>query len=137
MAMNMDRIEKAVMYHKNGFNCSQAVFIAFADKYGLNNNMSARLSCAFGGGIGRQGLTCGAVLAMCMLIGLEEGNETAIDVQNRKHCNEITKTLCDRFKKEYGSMQCSDIIGVVPCSEKVRLAAEIFEEYLESKNLIA
>lgn len=130
---NKNRIEMAETYHKKRFNCAQSVVMAFADLYGIDEKIMARISCAFGGGIGSQRLTCGAVLGMCMLIGLEEGNEDSNDTEKKKSCYEQTQILCSKFSKEYGSMECKDIIGVVPCNEKVKLAAKIFNEYLIGK----
>ena len=125
--------DKAVLLHKQGFNCSQAVGIAFSDRYNIDEKTMSRLCAAFGGGIGRQQLTCGAVLAMCVLVGLEEGNSGAEDKGKIKHCYELTRRLCGEFQRQYGSTECKDIIGITPCSEKVRLAAHIFEQYLMEK----
>ncbi|MBR1627554.1 MAG: C_GCAxxG_C_C family protein [Bacteroidales bacterium] len=130
----MDRIENAVTYHHKGFNCAQAVAVAFSDCYDIEEKTVARLSCAYGGGIGKQGLTCGAVLGMCMLVGLEEcKNDNITEAEKRKNCYAVAKSLCDKFKKEYGSIDCKDIIGMNPCSEKVRLAAQIFNDYINDK----
>ena len=130
----MDRIEKAVACHRQGLNCAQAVTVAFSDCYGMEEKVMARLSCAYGGGIGKQGLTCGAVLGMCMLVGLEEcRNDDITEAEKRKNCYAVAKSLCDKFKKEYGSIDCKDIITMNPCREKVRLAAVIFNDYINGK----
>ena len=48
------RVEKAVALFKKGFNCSQSVFTACADLYGIEDErLALRLSASFGGGIGR------------------------------------------------------------------------------------
>ena len=44
-----ERIEKAVALFKEGFNCSQAVVAAFADKYGFTQEQSLKMSASFGG----------------------------------------------------------------------------------------
>ena len=49
----MDRSEKALEYFDNKFNCAQSVLTAFANELGLSEDESLRVSCAFGGGIGR------------------------------------------------------------------------------------
>jgi C_GCAxxG_C_C family probable redox protein len=66
----MDRSEKALEYFDNKFNCAQSVLIAFAAELGLSDNDSLKVACAFGGGIGRQQLTCGAVTGAAMALGL-------------------------------------------------------------------
>ena len=36
---------KAEELFKSGKNCSQAVFLAFADKYGLSDDVASKISC--------------------------------------------------------------------------------------------
>ena len=52
----MNRVEKAEALFTSGCNCSQAVFTAFADEFGLDEELSKRLACALGGGSGRMRL---------------------------------------------------------------------------------
>ena len=69
----MKKSEKAVEYFRNKFNCSQSVFTVFSPDYSFSENDSLKVSCAFGGGMGRQQLTCGAVTGALMAIGLKYG----------------------------------------------------------------
>ena len=71
--MENERIEKAVALFKEGFNCSQSVVAAFADKYGFTHEQALKMSASFGGGIGRMRETCGAACGLFMLAGLETG----------------------------------------------------------------
>ena len=41
---------KAMELFKNGYNCSQSVFLAFADKYELSEEAALKISSSFGGG---------------------------------------------------------------------------------------
>ena len=47
--MNMEekRIEMAVSLFKEGFNCSQSVVAAFADKYGFTREQALKMSASF------------------------------------------------------------------------------------------
>ena len=45
-----ERSEKAVELFKNGYNCSQAVFAAYADLFGFDENMALKVSAGLGGG---------------------------------------------------------------------------------------
>ena len=50
-----------------GFNCSQAVFCAYAPKFGINEEAALKIASPFGGGIAHQGQVCGAVSgALCI-----------------------------------------------------------------------
>lgn len=44
-----------------GFNCSQAVFSAYASQIGIDNEAALKLATLLGGGVARQGNVCGAV----------------------------------------------------------------------------
>ena len=77
--MENERIEKAVELFKEGFNCSQAVVGAFADKYGFTREQALKMSASFGGGIGRMRETCGAACGLFMLAGLETGSTDGAD----------------------------------------------------------
>ena len=64
------RIEKAVEYFKSGYNCSQSVFAAFADLYGMDTETALKISASFGGGIGRMREVCGCFSGIAMIAGL-------------------------------------------------------------------
>lgn len=46
------RKERARALHKQGYNCSQCVVMVFEDVHGLSEDVAARASAGFGGGIG-------------------------------------------------------------------------------------
>ena len=72
----MDEIEHAVSRFKDCFRCSQAVFSAYRERFGMNREMALEVSGAFGGGMGHPGETCGAVTGTFMLIGLKWEDES-------------------------------------------------------------
>ena len=49
----MDRGEKAQELFHQGYNCAQALVLAFSDVTGLDPTTAARLTSGFGGGISR------------------------------------------------------------------------------------
>ncbi len=139
----------------NGYNCGQAVVVAFADRYGFSKEQATKLAAAFGGGIGRQRMTCGAVVGLSVLVGLEEGNTTPEDKTGMLTAFKVIKDMTEQFKEQYGSAVCGEILGLKgynkadgpalhqpipeeykgkPCALKVKLAAKIFGDYLNSKD---
>ena len=44
------RAQQAMAYFKEGYNCSQAVFLTFADKFDMDKSTALKLSSSFGGG---------------------------------------------------------------------------------------
>ena len=49
----MSKKEKAMSLFKEGYNCSQSVFGAFAEELGLDFETALKISSSFGGGMGR------------------------------------------------------------------------------------
>ena len=54
----MDHGMKAAELFLSGYNCAQAVAVAFCDVTGLEERQAARMASAFGGGLGRMREVC-------------------------------------------------------------------------------
>ena len=130
----MSRAERAKDYFMQGFNCAQAVALAFAEDTGLSFEDTAKVMQPFGGGLGRLHLTCGAVSGMSAVVGLLYGKA---DPTSKKETYAIVQDLCAKFKEKYGSLICADLLnaGKHPCVELVATCVEILEEYMESKGV--
>ena len=132
-----------------GYNCSQAVFLAFRDLYEMDEVTAARLSSSFGGGMGRLREVCGAVSGMFMAAGLLYGYETpGANSQKADHYQRIQE-LAKIYEEENGSIVCRDLLGLTqkrqepvpeertkeyykkrPCPKLVRMAAALMEAYI-------
>ena len=109
------RVEKAKTLFHQGFNCSQAVFAACADIYGIEDEtLTLRLAASFGGGIGRMRQTCGAACGMFMLAGLENGSAIEGDAEGKKQNYALVQDLAAKFQAENGSLICSELLGIAP-----------------------
>lgn len=109
------RVEKAKTLFHQGFNCSQAVFAACADIYGIEDEaLALRLAASFGGGIGRMRQTCGAACGMFMLAGLENGSAIEGDTEGKKQNYALVQDLAAKFKQENGSLICAELLGIAP-----------------------
>lgn len=146
-----ERVDKAVALFKQGFNCSQAVFAACADLYGISDqSLALRLSASFGGGIGRMRQTCGAACGMFLLAGLQNGSATVGDAEGKKQNYALVQDLAAQFQAENGSMICAELLGIAqqpqnptpearteayyqkrPCVEMVASAVRIYLKNLK------
>jgi len=109
------RAQRAVELFKQGFNCSQAVFVSCADVYGISDeNLALRLSASFGGGMGRMRLVCGAASGMFMLAGLHNGSCTPHDNEGKMANYAFVQELAGDFKGKYGSLICAELLGLAP-----------------------
>lgn len=141
------RSERAKALFEEGYNCSQAVFAAFADRYGISEEQAFKLSASFGGGFGRLREVCGAVSGMALVSGLETGATEGRDAEGKKHNYEVMQKLAKQFEAENGSMICKELLGLErpegtakpeartpeyykkrPCKELVAMAAELLEK---------
>ena len=134
------RAQRAVELFKNGYNCSQAVFAACADLYGIDDEQLAlRLSASFGGGMGRMRLVCGAASGMFMLAGLHNGSATPHDNDGKMANYAFVQQLAGEFKGKYGSLICAELLGLAPkgqCNIKLDLdprPADRTPEYYEKR----
>ncbi len=148
-----ERIEKSVEFFKEGFNCSQSVVAAFADKYGFTKEQALKISASFGGGIGRMRETCGAACGMFILAGLETGSTVGSDKDGKKNNYEFVQQLAEEFKRRNGALKCSDLLKLSagtpivstpetrteqyykkrPCVQIVEEAAKIWVESMEKR----
>lgn len=144
--------EKAIELFKEGYNCAQAVFAAFTDVTGMDEETALKLSSSFGGGMGRMREVCGAVSGMFMVLGCLYGYDSPTDMESKKEHYELIREAADKFKAENGSIICRDILEESapggdpeprtesyykkrPCAEYVGMCARITEEYINMKGL--
>ena len=140
----------------NGYNCSQAVLLAFCEDFGLEKETALKISEPFGGGMGRMREVCGTVTGMFMVIGLAVGNDNSKDNTTKKNVYKSVQELAAKFKEDNGSIICRELLGFKknnkesyvpsertneyykkrPCPELCKYAADILEEYLKKENLI-
>lgn len=110
MTIYDDRVVKASELFRKGFQCSQAVFAAFAPGYGLSEEQALRIGAGFGGGMCK-GEVCGAVTGALMVIGLVHGHDDPEDAEGNARVKRLTREMMDRFSGENGSFVCRDLLG--------------------------
>ena len=81
----MKPAEKAIKLYKEEFNCSQAIFSAYTEELGIDEQTAVRVASSFGGGIARTGKTCGAVTGALMVIGMKQWNSEKEKEEAKAH----------------------------------------------------
>jgi C_GCAxxG_C_C family probable redox protein len=99
----MDRVTKAEELFVGGCNCAQAVFAAFADEFGLDEEFAKRLATGLGGGVGRMREVCGAVSAAALVIGMRLGPD-------KMKAYPVIQDFCAKFKDRCGSIVCRELL---------------------------
>lgn len=135
-----------------GYNCSQSVFLAFSDLFGLDPTLAATLSAPFGGGMGRLREVCGAVSGMTLAAGFLSPNPTPADRAAKTANYALVQQFAEAFRRENGAIVCRELLGLDrpkdspvpsertaeyyrkrPCAEYVAAAARIVGRYLEER----
>ena len=148
------RVSSAATFFEQGYNCSQAVFMAYSDMYGIEPEMAAKLATSFGGGMGRLREVCGAVSGMSLVLGLQYSFTDTKDKGAKNTNYKAVQRTANEFKSVMGSYICADLLKLKhepqnpesserneayyksrPCTRCVKVAAEIIGKELIVKNL--
>lgn len=138
---------KAVELFRQGYNCAQAVAVAFCDVTELEDPFAARMAASFGGGMGRMREVCGAVSGMFMVLGLLYGYDDPKDQLSKKQLYHQIQDLANQFRTENGSIICREILKnppsdpnptprsaefyqMRPCERMVFTAGELMDAFL-------
>ncbi len=143
--------ELAMAYFKEGYNCSQSVFLAFCDEYGMDFETALKISSSFGAGMGRLREVCGTVSGMFMVAGLIYGYSDPKDHKAKTEHYERIQYLAKEFEDKNRSIICRELLGLGagkdkpepeirtaeyykkrPCMELVGMAADIMDKYIEN-----
>ena len=144
----MDHQLQAAQLFLDGYNCAQAITVAFSDITGLDKDFSARMASSFGGGMGRMREVCGAVSGMLMVAGILYGYDANGDDTAKKAHYTLVQALAGQFRDEVGSIICREILQNPPsdpnptprtaefyqkrpCTRIVMVAARILDTYIQ------
>lgn len=120
-----ERVAKAKrLFKEEGYNCCQAVVLAYNDVFGIDDDTAAALSSGFGGGMGRMREVCGSVSGMVMLAGLmAPAADPSVKVDRTKNYA-LVQEVAGEFKELNGSIVCKELLGLVPMGSSAPAAAE-------------
>ena len=120
-----ERVERAKrLFKEGGYNCCQAIVLAYNDVFGIDDQTAAAISSGFGGGMGRMREVCGAVSGMTMLAGLIKP-ATAPSVKDWRTANyALVQEMAYEFKDINGSIVCKELLGLVPMGSSAQAPKE-------------
>ncbi len=107
----MSKQDDAVNKFCDGLSCSQAVLSTYGIEYGLDTELALKIATGFGGGLARQGGTCGAVTGAVMVIGLNRGSLSSADREAKEETYRAIREFLQRFERECGSTICRELLG--------------------------
>lgn len=148
----MTRGERAEQNFRSGYNCTQAIVLAFLDDMKADRETVLAIAHPFGGGMGRMRLTCGAVSGAVMCLGL------FFPDLSKSELYALVQEFSRRFEKKNGSIICGALLtgaGIQaetspkaearteeyykkrPCPLLIRDAAELLEEMLKERGMLS
>jgi C_GCAxxG_C_C family probable redox protein len=108
----MDRADKAREIMASGrMNCAQTVLSIFCEELGLTIDMALSLAQGFGGGMGHNSLTCGAVTGAYIVLGLEHKNTAANPRENVNKTYALMNEFNQKFILRHKSLNCGQLTG--------------------------
>jgi len=135
-----------------GYNCAQAVVLAYEDYFDESPETLAQLVSAFGGGMGRLREVCGSVSGMFFVLSKIYGYADPKEKDGKMDLYAKVQELAARFRERNGSIVCRELLGLSekvsapvpeertpeyykkrPCPDIIADAADILEEYLREQ----
>lgn len=144
------RAQAAMDNFLKGYNCSQSIVLAFSDLIDMDPELLSKISCSFGGGMGRLREVCGSVSGMFMIISLLYGYSGPETGQPKTEQYKKVQELAKRFEEINGSIVCRQLLNLDvehdspnasprtseyyakrPCKEIIGSAAQILDEFIK------
>ena len=146
----MNRRNDAINYFYEGYNCAQAVVLAFKDLLPIDEKILLEMAGSFGGGISRLRETCGAVSGMAIVLGILYGyNDPKSHELKSKHYQLVQEVIL-QFETKNHSLVCRDLLNIKdkhsspiptirtkdyydnrPCPNLIGDAVEILDNYIK------
>jgi C_GCAxxG_C_C family probable redox protein len=99
--------DQALNRFSGASNCAQSILETYLPLVGIRETTATAMGAGLGGGLGGMQETCGALNGGCIV--LSYGCATDGD----RHCDpgQQVAALVDRFREEFGSARCRDLLG--------------------------
>jgi C_GCAxxG_C_C family probable redox protein len=131
-------VARAAQLKGQGYNCAQSVACAFVDEVPLDSRQLFQITEGFGGGMGGNDGTCGAISGAVVILslltsGADVLNPTKLETYRR------VKQVFDLFVHATGSSICRELQGLdggnvlASCDRCVALATQFTYEELTAQ----
>ncbi|WP_075062042.1 ketose-bisphosphate aldolase [Ornatilinea apprima] len=110
---NLATQERVKLLFEQGYTCAEAVFMAFAEKEGFASDLTQLFGTMLGGGICKQGKTCGALFGGLAVIAARQSSMLPLKKEQRKQSRQAGIELMQHFKTIHPSTECVDLTGLI------------------------
>ena len=129
----VERGERARDFFLQGYNCCQAVLLAFADVLEADEGLLKTIGSGFGGGFARMREVCGSFSACTVLAGFMRPAVTP-GMEERKANYALVQEMAAEFRKRNGgSIVCAELLGLRERRPESPAPSERTEEYYRKR----
>ena len=107
-----EKKDLAVDLFKQGYNCAQSVFLAYADYFNIDLETAKKVSVSFGGGLGRLREVCGAVSGMFMCMGFLYPSTDPENQETKKTNYAAVQRTAAKFKESHKEIICAKLLEI-------------------------
>ena len=108
----MTAVEKALKQFETTSACSQSVAVAFSERIGMDTGDVHRSMAGFGGGMGTQQLTCGAIVGGVFAISAAFGTEDSPQPEDKQRVKARVDAYFSVLQEKLGATDCRSLLGM-------------------------
>ena len=129
-----NKLDLAMDYHKQGYNCAQAVALPFCEEMGLDAALAKKATEGFGAGMGGRTQTCGALSGAIFVAGML--NADATNSASKMNTYKVCAKMSEAFVVHCGSGVCEVIKGLTggkmlcSCNECIACGVRLVEDMM-------
>ena len=131
-----ERGERARDFFLQGYNCCQAVLLAFADireAEGLDENMVKTIGSGFGGGFARMREVCGSFSGCTVMAGfIRPAVSPGMDERKANYAL-VQEMAADFRERNGGSIVCGELLGLRERKAEGPVPSERTEEFYRKR----
>jgi fructose-bisphosphate aldolase class II len=98
---------------EQGYTCAEAVYMAFAEKEQFSSDLAQLAGTMLGGGICKQGKTCGALFGGLAVLAARKSTVLPLKKEQRKLARQAVIDLMQSFEYKHHSTDCVDLTGLI------------------------
>lgn len=106
------RAREIFITEDNLHGCAETTLIVLQEAYGLPDPTDSSAAMALNGGVAWSGGMCGAISGAAMAVGRLAACHISDHKEAKRVARTITAELLDGFRREYGAVDCRDLIGL-------------------------
>ena len=133
----MSKLDLAMDFHQQGYNCAQAVTLPFCEEMGLDAAVVKQAMEGFGAGMGGRTQTCGALSGAIFVAGMLSASPT--DPATKMSTYGVCAKMSGDFVAHCGSGVCEVIKGLnggkmlCSCNACIACGVKLAEDYIANK----